>query len=134
MDPENPSLPVCKYCLENSLECKSPFVKPCRCTDPVCLNCLRRQIELKRTIICEICKTTYVITADMNIIYTPEPERMHVTELVDFRDPLMDNAWSQYVIDNYASSDDDHNPKCTCLTGCIAVFILMAIIYYIFFH
>lgn len=59
---------VCKYCLQNCIESKEKFVTPCSCTNPVCISCLRRHIELKNITICEICRSKYKITPDMGIV------------------------------------------------------------------
>ncbi|XWV26253.1 putative orfan [Tupanvirus soda lake] len=57
----------CKYCLQNPIENTSKFVKPCKCTNPVCVSCLKRQLELKRVTKCEICVSEINITDEMGI-------------------------------------------------------------------
>jgi hypothetical protein len=73
---------VCKYCLQNENETNSKFVNPCLCTNPVCIACLKHQIGLTQTLICEICKGSIIITVEMDIVMpktnsddnTPEDE------------------------------------------------------------
>ena len=98
-------VPICKYCFENAAECTSKLITPCKCTNPVCLSCLRRKIELKNVIVCEICNTSYNLTPDMGITIDPikfndsydvdtsENYRFFIPRLFGTTDPLFNGAW-----------------------------------------
>ena len=138
--------PICKYCLENSAECKFKFVTPCKCTNPVCVGCLRRQVELKNSKTCEICKTMCDITSDMNINIRPNngeelaqqlsrsEHRIYVAGLINYTDPFIDSAWPQYVAQNYLNgsnlSDESPNPYRNYFI--IFIFIILVVIFFYF--
>lgn len=62
------NLIFCKYCRRSQLDCNiTSFVKPCICSNYACTPCLKRQIELKKCLYCEICSNEYVIVSDIDI-------------------------------------------------------------------
>lgn len=70
---ENNSNPLefekkCKYCWNIKDETNEQFLNPCKCTDPICRSCLQKKINISRNYICEICRSVYIISPDINII------------------------------------------------------------------
>jgi len=90
---------VCKYCLQNENETNSKFVNPCLCTNPVCIACLKHQIGLTQTLICEICKGSIVITPEMDIDTSETSINNNISET------SIDNNISGTSIDNNASEN-----------------------------
>lgn len=64
---ETNNLIFCKYCQQRQIDCNLKFVNPCICSNYVCVPCLKRQIELKKCLYCEICSGEYVVTSDTSI-------------------------------------------------------------------
>ena len=50
---------ICRYCLQNSITNKSKLIKPCACTNPICVLCLKRRNRIYNAKRCEICKTIF---------------------------------------------------------------------------
>lgn len=57
---QNDYLPMCRYCLENTAEINKQLIRPCKCTTPICIPCLNKQIEIRNVNKCEICKSDFV--------------------------------------------------------------------------
>ena len=69
--PANSDVPTCKYCWETQKEITDPFLTPCKCTNPICLSCLKRRIKLMNPTTCEICQEEYVIGMELGIEIPP---------------------------------------------------------------
>lgn len=54
---------TCRCCKKS----QELFYKSCLCTEPICLFCLKRKIELKNIYMCEICDQVFKIKSEMNI-------------------------------------------------------------------
>lgn len=140
-------IPVCKYCLENTQECKSVFITPCQCTNPVCSKCLKKKISLDNKIICEICKSKYNLPSDIDITQiisenipinslSRTDNRLYINRLIRYPYPLMDNGWPQYVAHEYfqengAADDSDNKFMIYCITTIIIIFTLFIILMFV---
>lgn len=53
---------ICKYCLQTASELgEIPLITPCKCSNPVCRQCLWMQISKNNRTSCELCLEPYQI-------------------------------------------------------------------------
>lgn len=64
----------CRYCLKTASETVSDFLKPCKCTNPICADCLKKWIETSNTTNCELCLEKFQVPVDLVITITNPPK------------------------------------------------------------
>lgn len=104
----------CRYCLENSNENTSTFLKPCNCTDPICVKCLKKWIESNKIIDCEICLEKFKIPAGIEIKFPTVSKKSYIepTSIV-----------SEYLIETSSESEQDTPDHC-CYDPNVRLFLI----------
>ena len=102
---------ICRICQNNCISNDLEYIIPCSCNKPVCLRCLRREVELKNRFRCITCSDEFKFTPDINIIVKP-------ARIVDDID-IYENIPS--FQETYTKKKQVNNEeKCSC-SGCIIV-------------
>lgn len=86
----------CRYCLENSDDNETIFLKPCNCTDPICTQCLKKWIECNKVVACEICLQKFQIPDDIDI-QIPSTDYLFETDS-ETEEELMNNCFDDWNI------------------------------------
>lgn len=122
-------LDKCKYCLQHSKETTSPFVNPCLCTNPICLGCLKKQIDFRKSTVCEICMAEFQITADMNITMPNSGDRADFVVQIDNYDDFFEDVSIDSDIEAYEYFGiNGENFICGCFTVVAFVIIFVVIV------
>lgn len=106
----NEQADVCKYCFEPQINITAPFIKPCACKTPVCVECLGKRIndlkkkhsgDQKTGLVCEICKQSYVFTPQTSFLVMTDKIMNDITVDINSIPPPYpghngDNVYVQY--------------------------------------
>lgn len=128
-------LEQCRYCWESPKENSFVFLKPCKCTNPICSRCLKKRIELNKVIVCEICLQKFQIPTNMDIRIPKQKTKISIPTV----DPPylltlnQDITLPNYIRDEDSDSDNTIVQYCCGLNNNAKLLLLIVIIILLLF-
>ena len=113
---ENNDKIICKYCLEPILK-RRKRINPCNCTQPICLECLSKQLKITGNRHCEICRVDF----NMNSKLIRKIDKCSVTIIISNEDRNEQSNGIE-LIDN---TRDGVNVKMIAAIFCILFIVIL---------